>query len=310
MVSRPLALARDRRSRYLESDSGGRWDPCGRSSNAEDESMGSDSIAGRLDKSIVITGASGGIGAALAQRAGLRGARVVLAARRQRELSEVAARSGRDALPVVADVTRRADVECVLAAAIERFGHVDVWVNNAGRGISRPVAVLTDEEFDEMMLVNVKSALYGMQVVLPHFQARERGHIINVSSMLGRVPFATVRSAYSAAKHALNALTANLRVDLRERFPGIHVSTVSPGVVATEFGQHALGGGMDSRTFPNAQPVEEVAAVIVDLIEHPQADVYTRPGMREMVAGYFAAEDMARAEVEWAGPRRAPEPIR
>ena len=272
--------------------------------------MGSDSLAGRLDKTIVITGASGGIGAALAQRAGLRGARVVLAARRERELREVAERSGPDALPVVADVTRRGDVARVLAAALDRFGLVDVWVNNAGRGITRPVAELTDEEFDEMMLVNVKSALYGMQAALPHFQARGRGHIINVSSMLGRVPFATVRSAYSAAKHALNALTANLRADLRERFPGIHVSTVSPGVVATEFGVHALGGGMDSRAFPNAQPVAEVAEVIVDLIEHPQADVYTRPGMRAAVTGYYAAEDMARAEAEWAAARRTPEPGR
>ena len=272
--------------------------------------MGTETRAGRLDQCIVITGASGGIGAALAQRAGLRGARVVLAARRERELGEVAARSGADALAVVADVTGRADVERILAAAIERFGHVDVWVNNAGRGISRPVASLTDEDFDEMMLVNVKSALYGMQTVLPHFQTRGRGHIINVSSMLGRVPFAPVRSAYSAAKHALNALTANLRADLREPFPGIHVSTVSPGVVATEFGQHARGGGMDSRTFPNAQPVDEVAAVIVELIEHPQADVYTRPGMREAVASYFAAEDMAQAEAGWVVPRRAPEPSR
>jgi NAD(P)-dependent dehydrogenase (short-subunit alcohol dehydrogenase family) len=126
--------------------------------------------------------------------------------------------------------------------------------------------------------------------------------------MLGRVPFATVRSAYCAAKHALNALTACLRVDLRERYPEIHVSTVSPGAVATEFGLRALGGGPDSRRLPNAQPVEEVAAVIVDLIEHPRADVYTRPGMREAVAGYYAEEDMAAAEAQW--PRLPPAPER
>jgi NAD(P)-dependent dehydrogenase (short-subunit alcohol dehydrogenase family) len=262
------------------------------------------------DRVVVITGASGGIGAALARLAGSRGARLVLAARRERELGEIAAKSGAGALPVVADVTRRDQVERVLDSALVRFGHVDVWVNNAGRGITRPVSALTDAEFDEMMLVNVKSALYGMQAVLPHFQGRGRGHIINLSSMLGRVPLMPQRSAYTAAKHALNALTASLRMELRERWPDIHVSTVSPGVVATEFGVHALGGGFDSRQMPNAQPVDEVAQVIADLIDHPRADVYTRPGMREQVAAYFAAEDMGAAEARMPGARRPEVPGR
>jgi NADP-dependent 3-hydroxy acid dehydrogenase YdfG len=258
------------------------------------------------DRVIVVTGASGGIGAALARLAGSRGARVVLAARRAEELGAVAAQSGPEALAVVADVTQRRDVERLLDAALVRFGHVDVWVNNVGRGITQPVSSLTDAGFDEMMRVNVKSALYGMQTVLPHFQGRSRGHVINVSSMLGRVPFATQRSAYCAAKHALNALTANLRMELRGHWPDIHVSTVSPGVVATEFGVHALGGGFDSREIPNAQPAEEVAQVIADLIERPQADVYTRPGMREQVAAYFAAEDMGAAEARLPRPPGAP----
>jgi NAD(P)-dependent dehydrogenase (short-subunit alcohol dehydrogenase family) len=147
-----------------------------------------------------------------------------------------------------------------------------------------------------MLAVNLKSALYGMQAVLPHFQERGRGHIINVSSMLGRIPFVPARSAYSAAKHALNALTACLRAELRDTWPAIHVSTVSPAVVSTEFGIHALGGGPDSRAFPGAQPVEEVVAVIADLIEHPRADVYTRPGLQQQVVDYFAAEDMQAVE--------------
>ncbi len=260
-----------------------------------------------LDQVVVVTGASDGIGAALAQLAAARGARVVLAARRERELREVAARAGHDALVVVADVTRRADVQRILAAALERFGCVDVWVNNAGRGITRPVSALTDEDVDEMMLVNLKSALYGMQAVLPHFQSRGRGHLINVSSMLGRIPFAMTRSAYCASKHALNALTGCLRLELREGYPGIHVSTVSPGVVATMFGARAIGGGLDSRRIPGAQSADEVAAVIVDLIEHPRADVYTRPGMREAAAAYYAAEDMAAVEAQWAA-RLSPPP--
>jgi NADP-dependent 3-hydroxy acid dehydrogenase YdfG len=140
------------------------------------------------DKVIVITGASSGIGAALAELVGAKDARPVLVARREKELRDVASRSGPEALPLVADVTRREAVDRAVEAVLSRFGRLDVWVNNAGRGISRPVSELTDEDFDEMMLVNVKSALYGMQAVLPHFRERGTGHIINVSSMLGRGP--------------------------------------------------------------------------------------------------------------------------
>ncbi|MBI1795474.1 MAG: SDR family oxidoreductase [Candidatus Eisenbacteria bacterium] len=254
------------------------------------------------DLVVVITGASGGIGAALAERVAQRGGIPVLAARREPELRAAATRCGDRALAVVADLTRREDARRVLDAAIARFGHVDVWVNNAGRGITRPVSQLTDDDVDDMMRVNLKSALYGMQTVLPHFEARGRGHIINVSSMLGRVPYAPARAAYSAAKHALNALTANLRMELRERCPAIHVSTVSPGVVATEFGVHAMHGGRDSRQLPFAQPVEEVANVIADLIEHPRADVYARPDLQSQVVAYFSAEDMAAAEGGFTPP--------
>ena len=249
-----------------------------------------------VGKVVVITGASGGIGSATARLVARAGGLPVLAARREKELLEAATACGPEALAVVADVTRRDDIQRIFDQAIARHGRVDVWINNAGRGITRAVAELTDEDFDEMMRVNVKSALYGMQVVLPHFKTRGRGHIINVSSMLGRVPFAPVRSAYSAAKHALNALTASLRMDLHASHPGIHVTTVSPGVVASEFGLHARGGGPDSRQMPGAQPVEEVAQAIAAVIENPRADVYTRLGLKERVIAYYAAEDMGAVE--------------
>ncbi|HTU61657.1 MAG TPA: SDR family NAD(P)-dependent oxidoreductase, partial [Polyangiales bacterium] len=217
------------------------------------------------NKVVVVTGASSGIGAVLAEQLGARGARVVLVARREPELREVAAKIGERATVAVADVTQREAVERVASDTLAQLGQLDVWVNNAGRGISRMVSELSDNDFDEMMLVNVKSALYGMQAVLPHFRAQGRGHIINVSSMLGRVPIAPFRSAYSAAKHALNALTANLRMELGG-FPEIHVSAVHPGVVATDFGKSALHGGVDSRNLPGAQTPQEVAAAIVETI--------------------------------------------
>jgi short-subunit dehydrogenase len=162
-----------------------------------------------------------------------------------------------------------------------------VWVNNVGRGITRAPSALTDDDLDEMMRVNVKSALYGMQAVLPHFQLVGRGHVINVSSMLGRVPMATLRSAYNGAKHFLNALTANMRAEVQETYPEIQFSLVSPGVVRTEFGNNAVHGGPDSRTLPNGQSAEEVAEVIARVIADRRADVYTRSGMADMAVTYL-----------------------
>lgn len=248
------------------------------------------------DRVVVITGASGGIGAALAEVCAERGARVALLARRERALGEVARRCGPNALAVVGDATRRADIERAAREAIARFGRIDAWVSNAGRGITRNPSELTDADVDEMVLVNVKSALYGAQAVLPHFRERGAGHVVNVSSMLARVPLFAARSAYSAAKAALSSLTASLRLELAATHPGIHVSAVHPGVVATDFGLAALHGGADSRALPGAQSAREVAEVVAGVLERPRADVYTRPGARELVAAYYAAQDMGAAE--------------
>ena len=236
----------------------------------------------------VITGASSGIGAALAELLASRDTSVVLVARRKAALDAVAQRCHGRAHTIAADVTDRSAVRRVVKDAIDHFGHIDVWINNAGRGITRMPSELTDEDIDEMMRSNVKSVLYGMQEVLPHFKARGSGHIINVSSMLGRVPFATIRSAYCGAKHFLNALTATLRDELKQTHPGIAVSLVSPGVVRTDFGLNAVHGGPDSRTFPESQSAEDVAAVIAGVIESRAPDVYTRPGAQAMIAGYYA----------------------
>ena len=239
-------------------------------------------------KHIVITGASSGIGAALAEQLGAAGHRIALAARRERELQDVAARIGNGAIVVPTDVTKRADVERLRDRAIEAFGHVDVWVNNAGRGITRPTLELTDEELDLMMTVNVKSALYGMQAIVPHFIARGRGQIVNLSSVLSRVPFATYRSAYNAAKAALNALTANTRVDLSRAHPGIHVTLVMPGLVSTDFQRNALGGSPPIPAATESQPVEDAVAAIVQAIDHPVAEIYTNPQhAAPLVARYF-----------------------
>jgi short-subunit dehydrogenase len=239
------------------------------------------------DKVIVVTGASAGIGAVLSEQLAGRGAIVVLVARRSEVLAGVAARCGARAMAVTADVTSRAEVKRVIEAAMAEHGRIDVWVNNAGQGISRPPSELTDEDIDQMMTINVKSAFYGMQEVLPHFKARGTGQIVNISSMLGRIPSFVPRTAYSASKHYLNALTASFRAELQPTHPGIVVSLVSPGVVKTDFGLNATHGGDDSRQIPGGQTAEEVAAVIVDTIEHQRIDVYTRPDGRDMVVQYY-----------------------
>lgn len=241
-------------------------------------------VDGWADRVVVVTGASSGIGAALARELDARGARLVLAARSAAALEAVAA-SCRDAVAVPTDMTVRGDVEHLLRVAVAHFGRVDVWVNNAGRGISRSVLELSDDDVAEMVRTNVTSALYGMQAVVPVLVAQGEGVVANVSSMLGRVPFATVRSAYSASKAALNSLTESLRLDLAREHPGIRVVLVLPGVVATDFGLNALGGGADSRAMPGAQDVEDAARVIADgLLEGP-VDLYTRgEGVEAVVA--------------------------
>lgn len=246
------------------------------------------------NKTIVITGASTGIGAALAARLAAEGHNLVLAARRKEPLDAVArdaeSRGAPRAIAVVTDVTRRADIDALSAKAIAEFGGYDVWVNNAGRGITRQVLELSDSDVDEMIAVNVKSALYGMQAAAKHFLERGHGQIVNISSFLGRVPMATHRSMYNAAKHALNALTANLRVDIKKQNPNIHVTLVMPGMVGTEFGRNALGSPADTPIYagPHVQTVEDVADIIAGVIEKPVAEVYTNPASAAMAQEYFA----------------------
>jgi len=238
-------------------------------------------------KHIVITGASGGIGAALAVQAARAGHRLALAARREPELHEVAARAGGGAVVVPADVTRRADVERLRDRAIAALGHVDVWVNNAGQGMTKNALDLTDEDLDLMIAVNVKSALYGMQAIVPHFIERGEGQIVNVSSFLSRVPFATFRSAYNAAKAALNALTANARVDLARAHPGIHVTLVMPGLVSTGFQRNAVGGTPPLPPSTPSQTPDEVAGAIMRAIAQPVAEIYTNPQQAAVALEYF-----------------------
>ncbi len=242
-------------------------------------------------KVVVITGASSGIGAALAKNLGAQGHKLVLAARREELLKQVAKETGTKAIAIVTDVTRRSEIEHLRDVALTEFGQVDVWLNNAGRGITKPVLALTDEDVSDIVAVVLKSVLYGMQTIIPHFQERGEGHLINVSSFLGRVPFVSYRSIYNASKSGVNVLTANLRIDLKAKYPKIHVSLVMPGIVDTDFHRVAqtpmqmkAGERVGAQT---VESVEYVAERIASLLENPVPELYTSPGMSELAARYY-----------------------
>ena len=256
-------------------------------------------LAGKV---IVITGASSGIGLAVAKRAVAEGARVVVAARSEDKLKELVSNDlgGDDtALAVRCDVRLRADHTQLLALALKKFGKVDAWINNAGVGITRPMMELTDDDFDMQMNINVRSVLIGMQTAIPYFKEQKSGHVINVSSLLGRLPHnASVRAMYSACKAAVNSLTVNARCDLRAEYPDVMVSLFSPGVVATPFGLNAIHGGPDNAKVPHAQPVDDVAGIIVEQLVSKKADVYSRELFREAVGAYYSAVDVAVIEAQ------------
>jgi len=192
-----------------------------------------------LDHVALVTGASSGIGRAVAHALAGAGAAVVLAARRTDRLEQLAqeieAEGGRATVQAT-DVTRRADMDALVDRAIHEHGRIDVLVNNAGVMPLSPLEQLRVEDWDRMIDVNVRGVLYGLAAVLPTMLEQGGGHIVNVGSLAGRRPFPG-GSVYSATKFAVRALTAGIQLELSaER--GIRVTDVQPGVVATELMDH------------------------------------------------------------------------
>ncbi|NDV88360.1 SDR family NAD(P)-dependent oxidoreductase [Aurantimonas aggregata] len=182
-----------------------------------------------LDKTILITGASSGIGAAIARELGLAGARLALGARRTDRLEALAEEIGGEVLVRRLDVTDRADVAAFAEAARERFGRVDVVVNNAGVMPLSPMAALKVDEWDRMVDVNIKGVLYGIAAVLPEMTTRGSGHIVNIAS-IGALRVVPTAAVYCATKYAVRAISEGLRQENDQ----IRVTCVHPGVVESE----------------------------------------------------------------------------
>ena len=185
-------------------------------------------------KTVIITGASSGIGETIAKELAKEGANVVLAARTIEKMTKIESdinelNNGR-ALAVQTDISNKQDVENLVKEAKKAFKYVDVLVNNAGQMLTAPVRSGKVEEWEDMIDVNIKGVLYGINSVLPSMIERSTGHIINIASVSG---FEVTKhsTVYSATKFAVRAISTGLEKELAQT--GVRVTNISPGMVAT-----------------------------------------------------------------------------
>lgn len=220
------------------------------------------------DKVIMITGASSGIGEACARQLASRGARLILAARRADRLASLAAELGNDVMWAAADVTRLDDLEALASAGRERFGRIDVLVNNAG---IMPVSMLAQGQVDDwsrMIDVNIKGVLHGIHSVLGGTLAQGSGHVINISSVAGLV-VGPGGAVYSATKFAVRAISEGLRQECAGK---VRVTTICPGLVSSELTDSITIPAFKERAeklYEGAMSAEVIADAVVYAIGQP-----------------------------------------
>ena len=221
----------------------------------------------------LITGASAGIGAATARALAGAGMRLALCARRRDRLEALAGALGARGAEISVhplDVTDTAAVQAMVDEVTRHHGTLDVLVNNAARGLAARFEDTTPTEFRELLELNLVAPIVAMQAALPQMRRQGRGHIINVSSVVGRRNLPG-RAAYGATKFALGAVSEALRLELRGS--GIHVSLVYPIYTLTEFHQ-AETRRMTMRRAGPTQSAETVARAILRCVRRPRPEVY------------------------------------
>ena len=226
------------------------------------------------DNVIIITGASSGIGAATALELASRGVKIVAAARRAGRLAELVKQIEHHdgvAMAVKCDVTKRTDCDTLVYRTLETYGRLDALVANAGIMPLSPVDKLDVGNWDRMIDVNCRGLLYSAAAVIPHFMAQSRGHIVNVSSVAGRIVFPG-GTVYCGTKHFVHAVSEGMRAELHRH--NIRVTIVAPGYVATELQSHiadpAIKSGLEElyKDVDVLQP-EDIAGAIAYALSQP-----------------------------------------
>ncbi|MFD4915413.1 SDR family oxidoreductase [Streptomyces virginiae] len=239
-------------------------------------------MSGIEGKVVAVTGAGSGIGEATALLLAERGAKVVLGARRTERLEALAARierAGGRAAWIRTDVTRRADLSGLVGLARERYGRLDVLVNNAGVGLISPLDELRVEDWEEMIDVNLKGVLYGIAAALPVFREQGSGHFVNTVSTAG-LRVVPLQSVYAGTKNAVRTISEGLR---QEAGDALRVTVVSPGAVRTDFTERMdpQARARIDRMMETALSPDAVARAIAFAVEQPDGvdvgDIVVRP---------------------------------